>query len=74
MHFSQNLFYLTIFLSLPSAVPPVITIPPQDAAVELGRNVQFSCFASGVPAPTIQWTRYIFIYPFSDALCVYSIF
>ena len=28
---------------------------PESDAVEIGRNVQMSCFASGVPAPEIQF-------------------
>lgn len=38
-------------------VPPVITFPPQSAAVEEGRSVQFLCFGTGVPAPAYSWRR-----------------
>ena len=34
---------------------PVIERPPEDAAVEIGRIVQMTCFVSGVPKPEIKF-------------------
>ena len=36
-------------------VPPVITVPPEDTAVEEGTEANFTCFAIGTPQPRIQW-------------------
>ena len=42
--------YYCIFVAM-----PVIERSPQDNAVEIGRIVQISCFASGVPEPEITF-------------------
>ena len=43
-------FHLTLCI-----VPPVITVPPEDTAVEEGSEATFTCFATGTPRPRIQW-------------------
>ena len=40
-----------------TTVPPVITSAPEDQTVELGGSAEFSCFATGIPDPTIAWLR-----------------
>ena len=37
------------------AVPPTITVPPEDVAVEVGQSASFHCAAVGIPTPTIEW-------------------
>lgn len=36
-------------------VPPTITVPPEDVAVEVGQTATFQCAAVGIPAPTVEW-------------------
>ena len=38
-------------------VAPLITTQPQGGPVTEGDNVTLSCNASGIPVPTITWTR-----------------
>ena len=36
-------------------VPPIITLPPRDQAARVGEEVTFTCSATGIPDPTIEW-------------------
>jgi len=38
-----------------SPVAPVITIPPQNQTVSIGRSATFTVVTSGIPAPAYQW-------------------
>lgn len=38
-------------------VPPMITIPPTNVAVEQGMPAQFMCVAIGIPTPSISWLK-----------------
>ena len=38
-----------------SAVPPTITVPPEDVAVEIGQTASFHCSAVGIPTPKVEW-------------------
>ena len=33
----------------------MITVPPEDMAVEVGQSASFHCAAVGIPMPTIEW-------------------
>ena len=36
-------------------MPPTITIPPEDVAVEVGQTASFHCLAVGIPTPSVEW-------------------
>lgn len=36
-------------------MPPTITVPPEDVAVEVGQTASFHCVAVGIPSPTVKW-------------------
>ena len=38
-----------------SIVPALITVPPRDQAAKVGEEVMFTCAATGIPEPTIEW-------------------
>ena len=50
----HDFFFKFCFLII---VAPVITTQPQVGPVTEGDNVTLSCNASGIPVPTITWTR-----------------
>ncbi|CAG7821710.1 unnamed protein product [Allacma fusca] len=35
----------------------VVNLQPEKSTVDLGKNVELNCFASGEPPPTIQWMK-----------------
>ena len=37
------------------SVPPTITVPPEDVAVEVGQTASFHCAAVGIPTPKVEW-------------------
>lgn len=37
------------------AVPPEVSVQPQQATVVKGEHVEFSCTATGVPLPAVTW-------------------
>ena len=39
------------------SVPPEITMAPSDQSVPVGETARFQCVASGIPDPTISWSR-----------------
>jgi alpha-tubulin suppressor-like RCC1 family protein len=46
-------------VSLTVRAPPFVTLQPASQIVEEGQSVDFEAFASGAPAPTVQWERSI---------------
>lgn len=40
---------------------PVVTITPSSGTVRVGQgqHIRFECRASGIPAPTVQWSRHL---------------
>lgn len=50
-------YHLLIFLLGSSSTRPEITILPRVLDVREGEPVDIRCRASGVPSPTLRWTR-----------------
>ena len=40
-----------------SVVPPEVTVSPQSPQVVKGKNVILFCDATGVPKPSLKWTK-----------------
>ena len=34
-----------------------VNLRPEKSTVDLGKNVEFNCFASGEPPPAVQWMK-----------------
>lgn len=49
---------LGMTFSPPVTAPPVITSQPSNQTVGVGQTAQFTAFADGTPAPTLQWQRF----------------
>ena len=47
--------YLRLVFLIVCAVPPTITVPPEDIAVEVGETASLHCAAVGIPTPTVEW-------------------
>ena len=37
--------------------PPTVRIEPRYLQVETGDSIEFRCIASGLPQPSLEWTR-----------------
>uniref|UniRef100_A0A3Q1K5W9 Ig-like domain-containing protein n=1 Tax=Anabas testudineus TaxID=64144 RepID=A0A3Q1K5W9_ANATE len=57
---------LTQFIELSVLVPPSIQAGPRVMKVQVGHPVELPCVASGVPQPTITWTKDGKRYPVSS--------
>ena len=40
-----------------SREPPVVTITPRQLTVAIGQSARLTCTASGMPAPSVEWSR-----------------
>lgn len=57
MHFALGLYLSTYTNPFYNTVLPSVKVSPSDHVASLGSNVTFTCEGTGIPTPSITWTR-----------------